>query len=167
VSDLVKLLRASVKMDAYNGDAVERSICGKQMLEAANRIEGLERENKRFRDVLEMDDGENPETLRQELMELTEVTIRIREENADLKKQVAEETHECNSLIDDRRSLQGENTELRLQLAEAYERVAKMADEWAQTEIAAGTDKGYAQIMEVFAEEVRSLIPPQEATDEP
>jgi len=92
MSDLVKRLRASVKMDAHNGDAVERSICGKQMLEAANRIEGLERENKRFRDVLEMDDGENPETLRQELMELAEVTIRIREENADLRLKLAEFT---------------------------------------------------------------------------
>jgi len=89
MSDLTKRLRASVKMDAHNGDAVERSICGKQMLEAANRIEGLERENKRFRDVLEMDDGENPETLRQELMELAEVTIRIREENADLRLKLA------------------------------------------------------------------------------
>jgi len=57
--------------------------------------------------------------------------------------------------------LKAENVELRRQLTEAYERVAKMADEWAQTEIAAGTDKGYAQIMEVFAEEVRSLIPPK------
>ena len=50
-------------------------------------------------------------------------------------------------------------------LREAYERLASMADEWAQTEIAAGTDKGYAQIMEVFAEEVRSLILKEESDE--
>lgn len=38
MSDLVKRLRASVRMDAINGDAMERGVCGKQMLEAADRI---------------------------------------------------------------------------------------------------------------------------------
>jgi len=48
------------------------------------------------------------------------VTIRIREENADLKTQVAEETHECNKLLDERRNLQTEVGDLRRKLAEVY-----------------------------------------------
>jgi len=152
-----------VSTDRLNALERDNADLNAELTETIAAVSDLMDENKRFRDVLEMDDGENPETLRQELMELTEVTIRIREENADLKTQVAEETHECNKLLDERRNLQTEVGDLRLQLAEAYERVATMADEWAQTEIAAGTDKGYAQIMEVFAEEVRSLIPPKEA----
>jgi len=75
--------------------------------EIVGRLNELDRENTklnaeltRFRDVLEMDDGENPETLRQELMELTEVTIRIREENADLNHQLAEAYERCAKIRD-------------------------------------------------------------------
>ena len=83
----------------------------------------------------------------------------LERDNSTLNAELTETIAAVSDLMD-------ENADLRRKLAEAYERVAKMADEWAQTEIAAGTDKGYAQIMEVFAEEVRSLIPPKEATDE-
>ena len=38
-------LRASIKYDAINGDTFERSICGRQMLEAAEKIEKLIKEN--------------------------------------------------------------------------------------------------------------------------
>ena len=41
MSDLPKRLRASVGFDAVNGDNFERSVCERQMLEAADEIEGL------------------------------------------------------------------------------------------------------------------------------
>lgn len=44
MSDLEKRLRASVRLDAVNGDSRERAICGRQMLEAANYIQQLEAE---------------------------------------------------------------------------------------------------------------------------
>jgi hypothetical protein len=52
MSDLVKRLRASVRMGANDGNGVERLVCGKQMLEAADRIEQLERDNAALREVL-------------------------------------------------------------------------------------------------------------------
>ena len=42
MSDIAKRLRASVRMDAINGDGAERSVCGRQMLEAAAEIDRLE-----------------------------------------------------------------------------------------------------------------------------
>lgn len=42
MSDLPKRLRASVGIDAINGDSFERGICGQQMMEAAKVIEELE-----------------------------------------------------------------------------------------------------------------------------
>lgn len=47
-----KRLRASVRMDAINGDSFERSICAKQMTEAANAIDSLERERDALRSQL-------------------------------------------------------------------------------------------------------------------
>lgn len=41
MSDIEKRLRASVGFDAINGDRMERSVCGKQMLEAATAIVSL------------------------------------------------------------------------------------------------------------------------------
>jgi hypothetical protein len=41
VSDIVARLRASVRMGAHNGDAMERGVCGKQMIEAAAEIARL------------------------------------------------------------------------------------------------------------------------------
>jgi hypothetical protein len=42
---IAKRLRASVRMDAINGDATERSVCGRQMMEAADALDRyLERE---------------------------------------------------------------------------------------------------------------------------
>lgn len=40
-TDIVKRLRASVRMGAHHGDTMERLVCGKQMLEAAGEIERL------------------------------------------------------------------------------------------------------------------------------
>jgi len=161
VSDLVKRLRASVKMDAHNGDAVERSICGKQMLEAANRIEGLERENKRFRDVLEMDDGENPETLRQELMELAEVTIRIREENADLKRDCVKLHSELLCQTEYAVELDRVSSDLIRQLAEVYKSCIS-----AMYSVVMGSASLDTRTAFESAEgAIRALIP-KEATDE-
>lgn len=42
MSDLVKQLRASVGIDAINGDSFERGVCGKQMYQAADLIEQLQ-----------------------------------------------------------------------------------------------------------------------------
>lgn len=42
MSPIAKRLRASVRMDAHNGDLNERAVCGRQMLEAAAEIERLE-----------------------------------------------------------------------------------------------------------------------------
>ena len=42
MSDLPKRLRASVGIDAINGDSFERGICGQQMMEAAKVIEDLQ-----------------------------------------------------------------------------------------------------------------------------
>jgi len=39
--NLSKRLRASVMMDAHNGDSRERAICGAQMMEAAIEIDQL------------------------------------------------------------------------------------------------------------------------------
>lgn len=39
MSDIAKRLRASVNMDALNGEAFERNICRQQMLEAARALE--------------------------------------------------------------------------------------------------------------------------------
>lgn len=44
MSDIAKRLRASVRVDAVNGDDMERSVCARQMTEAAIYIEQLERE---------------------------------------------------------------------------------------------------------------------------
>ncbi len=44
MNNIAKRLKASLEMDAINGDSLERSICACQMQEAANRIEQLERE---------------------------------------------------------------------------------------------------------------------------
>lgn len=41
--DIAKRLRASVSIDAINGDRFERSVCGKQMIQAANAIDALHR----------------------------------------------------------------------------------------------------------------------------
>jgi hypothetical protein len=41
MSTIERRLRASVGMDAINGDSFERSVCGKQMIEAATEIERL------------------------------------------------------------------------------------------------------------------------------
>lgn len=38
MSSIQKRLRASVSHGAHQGDSFERSVCGKQMIEAANRI---------------------------------------------------------------------------------------------------------------------------------
>lgn len=53
-----KRLRASVRMDAINGDSFERSVCAKQMTEAADLIESLERERDALLQALR--DIENP-----------------------------------------------------------------------------------------------------------
>lgn len=39
MSDIVKRLRASVAFNAVDGDAMERSVCKRQMTEAAGEIE--------------------------------------------------------------------------------------------------------------------------------
>ena len=44
MGDIVDRLRASVRMGAYNGDAMERGVCGKQMVEAATEIKRLRNE---------------------------------------------------------------------------------------------------------------------------
>ena len=72
MSDLVKRLRASVKMGAHNGDVMERNICGKQMLEAADRLNALERENA---------------DLNAELTETIAAVSDLMDENADLSRQ--------------------------------------------------------------------------------
>ena len=115
-----------------------------------------------FADRLNALERDNAE-LNAELTETLMAVADLMDENADLIRQLAgSKAYASRREIELGRVLL-ERFHLRRQLAEAYERVAKMADEWAQTEIAAGTDKGYAQIMEVFAEEVRSLILPKEA----
>jgi len=57
--DLPKRLRASLRCDAINGDSFERSVCAKQMREAADSLEradeqiaDLERECSQWRDEL-------------------------------------------------------------------------------------------------------------------
>jgi hypothetical protein len=47
---LCKRLRASIRMDAINGDSHERAVCAKQMKEAADEIERLRTENARLRE---------------------------------------------------------------------------------------------------------------------
>jgi len=81
-----------VSTDPLNALERDNADLNAELTETIAAVSDLMDENKRFRDVLEMDDGENPETLRQELMELAEVTIRIREENADLRLKLAEFT---------------------------------------------------------------------------
>ncbi|HUW97371.1 MAG TPA: hypothetical protein VMV40_00820, partial [Acidiferrobacter sp.] len=81
MSDLVKRLRASVKMDAHNGDAVERSICGKQMLEAANRIEGLEQDLADYK--------EGTEGMRLSIGDLRRERDELGQIVADLRRQLA------------------------------------------------------------------------------
>ena len=80
MSDLTKRLRASVKMDAHNGDTMERSICGKQMLEAANLINALERDNS---------------TLNAELTETIMAVADLMDENADLRREFTEAYEQC------------------------------------------------------------------------
>ena len=54
--DLIKRLRASVRMRAYDGDEMERAVCARQMSEAANEIERLRNENAALqRDAREID----------------------------------------------------------------------------------------------------------------
>lgn len=52
MGDIAKRLRASVRMGAHNGDAMERGVCGRQMTEAADTIERQEREIERLREAL-------------------------------------------------------------------------------------------------------------------
>lgn len=52
MSDIKHRLRASVRMDAVHGDTHERSVCARQMVEAANEIERLTAERDELRDVL-------------------------------------------------------------------------------------------------------------------
>lgn len=51
---LCKRLRASIRMDAINGDGHERAVCAKQMKEAADEIERLQRERDALRSVDEI-----------------------------------------------------------------------------------------------------------------
>jgi len=102
-----------VIIDTASSEKMNMEDACRELNEQADRLNALERENKRFRDVLGMDDGENPETLRQELMELAEVTIRIREENADLNAELTETIAAVSDLMD-------ENADLNHQLAEVY-----------------------------------------------
>lgn len=60
---LCKRLRASIRMDAINGDSHERAVCAKQMKEAADEIERLQRE----RDALRAERDELLEVLRNAL----------------------------------------------------------------------------------------------------
>ena len=39
--DIANRLRASIRFDAINGDSFERSVCGTQMLQAADTIDAL------------------------------------------------------------------------------------------------------------------------------
>ena len=52
MENLSKRLRVSVGLDAHNGDAMERGVCGRQMLEAADRLDTLEGENAKLRERL-------------------------------------------------------------------------------------------------------------------
>ena len=52
MTPIEKRLRASVGMGAHDGDSGERSVCGKQMLEAATTIEQLQRERDELRVLL-------------------------------------------------------------------------------------------------------------------
>ena len=52
MSDIQHRLRASVRMDAVHGDTHERSVCARQMVEAANEIERLRNDARDMRDVL-------------------------------------------------------------------------------------------------------------------
>jgi chromosome segregation ATPase len=49
MSDISKRLRASIGCDAINGDRFERSVCAKQMREAADELDRLRAENERLR----------------------------------------------------------------------------------------------------------------------
>ena len=49
MSDIKHRLRASVRMDAVHGDTHERSVCARQMVEAANEIERLTAERDELR----------------------------------------------------------------------------------------------------------------------
>jgi hypothetical protein len=44
MSDIVERLRFSISFRAFDGDALERSVCAQQMSEAANEIERLRRQ---------------------------------------------------------------------------------------------------------------------------
>lgn len=43
MGNIADRLRASVRMDAVNGDKFERSVCARQMIEAADTIDMLSR----------------------------------------------------------------------------------------------------------------------------
>lgn len=53
MNDLSKRLLASVRMDAVNGDGYERSICAKQMTEAAAALDEKDREIKRLQSIID------------------------------------------------------------------------------------------------------------------
>ncbi len=52
MSDLSKRLRASVRMGAHHGDAMERGVCGKQMIEAADALDRAARLRPALRDAI-------------------------------------------------------------------------------------------------------------------
>ena len=89
MTDISKRLRASVRMNAHNGDAMERDICAKQMLEAAREIELLERERQGSIAITvpERLHGEALETLRSTMQGATvsvaEIVRRLDEAKAD------------------------------------------------------------------------------------
>lgn len=72
MSDILKRMRATIGMDAINGDAFERSVVGKQFEEAANRIAELETENANFKGRLERLFKNLPPELQKYLKEMVE-----------------------------------------------------------------------------------------------
>lgn len=54
MTDITTKLRASLRCDAINGDSFERSVCGRQMREAADEIDRLRAEVARLREALDL-----------------------------------------------------------------------------------------------------------------
>lgn len=86
MSDLPKRLRASVGFDAINGDAFERTVCAKQMLEAADEIEGLQGKKEQCLEYID-------QMLRMKHRELGEQIEQMQAKQAAIKTEMAALKH--------------------------------------------------------------------------
>lgn len=94
MNPIEKRLRASIGIDAIHGNSFEQSVCGSQMQEAANEIDGLRKKIERLKAENELLKESNRtyrkecEELRQEFLEARDEVARLETENLELAEEV-------------------------------------------------------------------------------